>query len=74
MLVLAVAVSHSPAIETTSRPLESWLKKRGCPKQKQDLFIDVHIGSIIVLKVPDRTYHLKNFSILTIESVNESGS
>ena len=31
MFVLAVAVSHSPANEVTSRPHESWLKKRGWP-------------------------------------------
>ena len=31
MLVLAVAVNHSPAMETMSRPVESWLKNLGCP-------------------------------------------
>ena len=31
MLVLAVAVSHSPAKEVTSSPQESWLKNRGWP-------------------------------------------
>ena len=31
MLVLAVAVSHSPAREVTSSPQESWLKNRGWP-------------------------------------------
>lgn len=29
MFVLAVAVSHSPAIETISSPCEIWLKNRG---------------------------------------------
>ena len=29
MLVLAVAVNHSPAREVTSNPQESWLKNRG---------------------------------------------
>ena len=33
MLVLAVAVSHSPAKEVTSSPQESWLKNRGWPDQ-----------------------------------------
>ena len=32
MLVLAVAVSHSPAREVTSSPQESWLKNRGWPE------------------------------------------
>lgn len=36
MFVLAVAVSHSPAKAMISRPLESWLKKRGCPAQKNE--------------------------------------
>ena len=31
MLVLAVAVNHSPAREVTSNPQESWLKNRGWP-------------------------------------------
>ena len=31
MLVLLVAVNHSPAMDTTSKPVESWLKNRGCP-------------------------------------------
>jgi len=31
MLVLAVAVSHSPAKQTMSRPVDNWLKKRGWP-------------------------------------------
>uniref|UniRef100_A0AC35TMA8 DUF695 domain-containing protein n=1 Tax=Rhabditophanes sp. KR3021 TaxID=114890 RepID=A0AC35TMA8_9BILA len=31
MLVLAVAVNHSPAIETKSNPQEIWLKNRGWP-------------------------------------------
>ena len=31
MLVLAVAVNHSPAREVTSKPQESWLKNRGWP-------------------------------------------
>ncbi len=32
MLVLAVEVSHSPATPITSRPEDSWLKKRGWPE------------------------------------------
>ena len=32
MLVLAVAVNHSPAMDTISKPVESWLKNRGCPE------------------------------------------
>ena len=32
MLVLAVAVNHSPAREVTSNPQESWLKNRGWPE------------------------------------------
>ena len=32
ILVFAAAVSHSPAREVTSRPQDSWLKKRGCPE------------------------------------------
>ena len=39
MLVLAVAVSHSPAMEMTSTPLESWLKKRGWPATFDSLII-----------------------------------
>ena len=35
MLVLAVAVSHSPAKQMTSSPAESWFKKRGCPSLTQ---------------------------------------
>lgn len=31
MLVLAIDVSHSPATPITSRPANSWLKKRGWP-------------------------------------------
>lgn len=31
MFVFAVAVSHSPAMDTMSRPHESWLKNLGCP-------------------------------------------
>ena len=31
MFVFAVAVNHSPARETMSKPVESWLKKRGWP-------------------------------------------
>lgn len=31
MLVLAVEVNHSPAMPITSRPEDSWLKKRGWP-------------------------------------------
>lgn len=31
MFVLAAAVSHSPANDTISNPLLSWLKKCGCP-------------------------------------------
>ena len=34
MLVLAVAVNHSPAREVTSNPQESWLKNRGWPGLK----------------------------------------
>ena len=34
MLVLAVAVNHSPAREVTSSPQESWLKNRGWPGLK----------------------------------------
>ena len=33
MFVFDVAVSHSPAKETISRPVDSWLKKRGCPEK-----------------------------------------
>ena len=36
MLVLAVAVSHSPAREVTSSPQESWLKNRGWPGNGHD--------------------------------------
>ena len=36
MLVLAVAVSHSPAREVTSSPQESWLKNRGWPGDGHD--------------------------------------
>ena len=36
MLVLAVAVSHSPAREVTSSPHESWLKNRGWPARGRD--------------------------------------
>ena len=36
MLVLAVAVSHSPAKEVTSSPQESWLKNRGWPDHDND--------------------------------------
>lgn len=32
MLALAVEVSHSPAKPITSRPEDSWLKKRGWPE------------------------------------------
>ena len=45
MLVLAVAVSHSPAREVTSSPQESWLKNRGWPgdgHDGQDLGHDGH--------------------------------
>lgn len=34
MLVLAVAVNHSPAIDIRSKPQESWLKNLGCPEIK----------------------------------------
>lgn len=38
ILVLAVEVNHSPATPTTSRPEDSWLKKRGWPgRQRQNL-------------------------------------
>ena len=32
MFVFAVAVNHSPAKETMSRPVDNWLKNRGWPE------------------------------------------
>lgn len=35
MFVLAVAVSHSPAIDTKSKPHDSWLKNLGWPNKRR---------------------------------------
>ena len=42
MLVLAVAVNHSPAMDTTSKPVESWLKNRGCPASNNFTLLTIH--------------------------------
>ena len=42
MFVFAVAVNHSPARETMSKPVESWLKKRGWPVKSKIKMMLVH--------------------------------
>jgi hypothetical protein len=57
MLVFAVAVSHSPAMEIRSSPQESWLKNLGCPGMK-----DVTRELFVVLTI-EVIYNLFTFAI-----------
>ena len=52
MLVLAAAVSHSPAMDTMSRPSDNSLKKCGWPAIEEGI-----LRKCLALKIPER---LKN--------------
>ena len=69
MFVFAVAVNHSPARETMSKPVESWLKKRGWPVKSKIITILVHwwifeLGQVHTLAERLMTFPMTKFHCL----------